>query len=551
MLSRFFALLAVNWRLGPVMMGVWTLLDLLRALQAAALLIAPKVAVGALRAGKPFAAFAWVGGSAAFALALLLFDRLSFMAQHYHQERMNLDFLRDHLSRFARVYLAETAKEGYFDAYQLTVDQCAQVYMNVQWVFRRLVQLVGSTLVGGGLLLWAGVPLALLALAGAGLRLLLAATEASLEFAYQQQLRPARRRMTYLTALLARPALRRDLKMPGRARLLWELVDASAAEQVNCWRLARGLRNLSALQALLAGAEPLAALVILTLRTFAGLLRPEDFFTALGAYRTLSGALDDWAGLFSTLKKNDLNVAELESLYRRYRLDDRPALDTLRQLDFENVSFGYGGASPLLRDLSFSLNEGEKVLLLGPNGCGKTTVLALARGLYLPQSGAVRYNDGPTSAQVNAAALFASAAQTDGLYPFTYGENITLGRPDEPGRLEGLLTFWGLPFDPRPRWGQSPAADFSARGHSVSTGQAQSVNLLRSLWQEGQWLLLDEPTEGLDDRSAEAFWRALKEKRVTALVVSHDRRAEDAADRTVRLSCPVPASAQRADGADK
>lgn len=190
---------------------------------------------------------------------------------------------------------------------------------------------------------------------------------------------------------------------------------------------------------------------------------------------------------------------------------------------FDQVSFSYGDKE-VLRELSFCLETGELLAVMGESGCGKTTLLHLAAGLQGPQTGEIRSDHARVSI----------AFQEPRLFPWlTVRENLLSALPQSERRageerLSALLAEMGL----------SDVEGLYPR--ELSGGMKSRVSLARALLYGGDLLLLDEPFSALDEKMrqelATRLRRELKKEGKTAILVTHLRaEAEAFADRVLRL----------------
>lgn len=174
-------------------------------------------------------------------------------------------------------------------------------------------------------------------------------------------------------------------------------------------------------------------------------------------------------------------------------------------LTAEGLSLSFGGP-PLFRDVDLQIKRGEKIFLIGPNGCGKTSLFKILLGQYQPDSGLVRLGTG---------------------VDMGYYEQSQLSLNDE---KEVIDEIWDL----HPRMTQtevrSALAVFLFKGEDVfkpvgalSGGERARILLLKLMLSKANFLLLDEPTNHLDIGSCEALENALSGYDGTLFVVSHDR----------------------------
>jgi iron complex transport system ATP-binding protein len=196
-------------------------------------------------------------------------------------------------------------------------------------------------------------------------------------------------------------------------------------------------------------------------------------------------------------------------------------------LGVEHVSAGYGG-SPVLLDVSFGVHRGEVLAMLGPNGCGKTTLLRIIGKLLPATGGAVRVagRDIGTMSQAELSRLVASVAQGQRTtFPFSVLDILLTGR------MPYVSTF-ASPRESDVRICRDVLDRFGIRHLEqqpitrLSGGERQLVMIARALAQEPRVLLLDEPTTYLDLRNQvrvlETIGHLARSQDVTVLMTIHE-----------------------------
>ena len=191
-------------------------------------------------------------------------------------------------------------------------------------------------------------------------------------------------------------------------------------------------------------------------------------------------------------------------------------------IETKGLSLRYGGAT-VLRDVNFSLSQGEIVTIVGPNGSGKSSLLRALIGALKPASGTVIRKPGLKIGYVP------QKLQIDGTLPLTVRRFLSL-----PVRQTQTVTTAALTQAGVPELAQRQMTDLSG-------GQFQRVLLARALLGSPDVLILDEATQGLDQPGAAAFYRQIEEVRqrtgVAILMVSHDLHVVMAAsDRVLCLN---------------
>ncbi|MEX2261592.1 MAG: ATP-binding cassette domain-containing protein [Bryobacteraceae bacterium] len=197
-------------------------------------------------------------------------------------------------------------------------------------------------------------------------------------------------------------------------------------------------------------------------------------------------------------------------------------------VEFARVSYTIGQKS-ILRGLSFSLQPGETLVLLGRSGSGKTTALKMINALIHPTSGEVRVEGKATTDwdPVRLKRRIGYVIQDTGLFPhFTVAENIGLVPKLEGWKPEAIEKRVGELLD---QLQLTPARDFAHRyPRELSGGQRQRVGVARALAIDPPLLLYDEPFGALDPVTrveAQRQFLALRERLgKTAVFVTHDVR---------------------------
>lgn len=228
-------------------------------------------------------------------------------------------------------------------------------------------------------------------------------------------------------------------------------------------------------------------------------------------YLGLVAGFSNWVGMISkrvvSVKQESDNISEL----RNYLLleEEAPSGVKLAETDrievvFDHVSYRYHGAEEeTLHDVSFRLASGEKLALVGLNGAGKTTIVKLMSGLYLPTSGTV-YVNGISTRALDRSAYFAKQAaifQEPFQTSYNIAENIALEETYDRAKLWKVLAQAGLDEKVKSLDRQLDThlgKDIAQDGIMLSGGEMQKLLLARALYREAQLILLDEPTAALD-----------------------------------------------------
>ncbi len=223
----------------------------------------------------------------------------------------------------------------------------------------------------------------------------------------------------------------------------------------------------------------------------------------------------------SDLAPGDVDVAPLE-----------------KGLDFLNVSFTYPGATaPALSDVTLSIRRGETVAIVGPNGCGKTTLVSLLPRLFDPEKGEVRY-DGVDIRRATLNSLrrqIGFVGQDAVIFEGTPVENIAYGAsPVDRGRAEDAARrAYADEFIRNIPGGYE--AVLGERGSTLSGGQRQRLAIARAIYRDAPILIFDEATSQIDTESEQKIQTALREfaKGRTTIIIAHRLSTIQFADRII------------------
>jgi ATP-binding cassette subfamily C protein LapB len=214
----------------------------------------------------------------------------------------------------------------------------------------------------------------------------------------------------------------------------------------------------------------------------------------------------------------------------------RPILQGKITLD--SASFTYPGTEKkVLDNISFTINEGEKVGIIGRIGSGKSTMAKLIMGLYTPQEGALMADD-TDYRQIDPADLrrnIAYISQDVVLFRGSVRENIAMGKPQasedeilKVSKLSGVHEF----ISRHPMGYDAPVGE---RGDGLSGGQRQAIALARAMLLQPNIMVCDEPTNSMDMQAEEAFTLHIKEqvRDKTLILITHRQHLLALVDRLI------------------
>jgi len=215
-----------------------------------------------------------------------------------------------------------------------------------------------------------------------------------------------------------------------------------------------------------------------------------------------------------------------------------------RALGFEQVSFGYDPATPVMSGVTFEARAGEITALAGASGSGKSTIIAMILRFYEPAAGEITL-DGTPIRDFDLVAwrgLLSVALQESPLFTANLRDNIAYGRIDASEAQIAIAIERAALGDFVRSLPDGLATMLGEKGSKLSAGQAQRIGLARAFLRDVPILLLDEPTSALDGAAEAAVmrgirgWLAEAPRHRMAIVATHRRTTVAHADRAFRIA---------------
>lgn len=275
----------------------------------------------------------------------------------------------------------------------------------------------------------------------------------------------------------------------------------------------------------------------------------------LGSFMMYVNASIQFTATFRTLTDNIVGTKqmldyldpflELMDLPEVKQEGDIPFEGDIESVSFEHVTFCYPGSEKeVLSDLSFQINKGEKISIVGLNGAGKTTLIKLICRLYHPTSGKILINgkdifDYDYESYIkNIAAVF----QDYKLFAFSLLENITSKDKEkvDKGEVNEIVKEVGLeekieelPNGLDSLYGKA----YDVNGIELSGGQSQKVAIARALYKNASMVIMDEPTSALDPLAEADIYHNFNNmvSNKTAIYISHRMSSSVFCDRILVL----------------
>ncbi len=246
-----------------------------------------------------------------------------------------------------------------------------------------------------------------------------------------------------------------------------------------------------------------------------------------------------WA-TFQSLAQTIPFIERTQQEEKRY-LDASPPeghvpLQTVQTLALEDVSYAYRADRPVLSGISFAVERGEVIGIIGPTGAGKSTLIQILLRLRAPQEGSYLVNGIPAEELVRSDwnTRVAYVSQEPRLLHASVAENIRFERELEDDALEQAARLAHI-HDEIMEWPNGYDTLVGPRADAVSGGQKQRLCLARALAAKPEVLVLDEPTSALDPNSEALIGESLSglKHELTLFIIAHRMSTLDICDRVM------------------
>ena len=253
------------------------------------------------------------------------------------------------------------------------------------------------------------------------------------------------------------------------------------------------------------------------------------FFAFYSYLEMLIYPILDLPQLFVSAKQAFVNIDRLEEIKNFPTTESengsKSKINNINNIEFKNVSFHYNQNEKIISNINMKIKKGDRILILGPVGAGKSTILGLISGMYHPEKGSIMINNIPIE-KIDKKMLrnkIGYVAQEPLLFSGTIKENIQFGKNNvSDDELWELLETVQLKQEILSLQDKENST-VGQRGISLSGGQKQRLSIARALVRKPEVLIFDDITASLDAENEDKLWNSInaKYKEITCFIVSH------------------------------
>ena len=358
------------------------------------------------------------------------------------------------------------------------------------------------------------------------------------------------RRFSYYFSLMASPHYQKEIRVFDLGDMLQSKTQGYLEQMMDGFEDKFGFEaNMGAIKIFLESILRLVSYTYVAMRTLSAAYGPQISFGSFSAIISANeNFMTSFQTMFSELAGFIMSLANLEPLYDFYVLDsdeeeNLEIAEDFQSLEFKNVTFTYPGSDrKIIDDLSFKINKGEKISIVGVNNAGKTTIVKILLRFFDIDSGEILYN-GVNIKKISKKSLYEKISgvfQDFSIMPFTIKENIIANKAFSENKTDEIIKQ--LDLDQKIK-GLTRGIntylnkDIYENATDLSLGQKQKLAIARALYQDADFLILDEPTASLDPLAESKIYEHFNEmtRGKTAIFISHRMSSSRFTDKILLL----------------
>ena len=375
-----------------------------------------------------------------FILSILI-SLLSTLYGNYNRissEKMYLNIINEFLNKGICLDLSFFDKSESYSKYNRAFGNCCNVIESCNNTILSVITSVIQILMIVSVLLWANIYIFIAVFIFIIISIIINNVLKKIDYDFNVALSEKNKQVNYLYRLFYTPQFMRDIKANVIDKFIFEKKQAINNEILDLSKkqIAKTTK-FRIILSFLGTAEYVLAAFYFAFSVIANLIAVADYFTSLNAYQQIKNSINSLLSSYTAFYNNSLFAEDyIDFMKSEENLTTNNEGINLKSSDiesivFSNVTFSYPNANNnALENISFKINKGDKLAILGKNGAGKTTLVKLLLRLYDPQEGEIFINEinikeyNTSSLRTSIRTLFQDFA----VYAFSIYDNITLGK---------------------------------------------------------------------------------------------------------------------------
>lgn len=271
-----------------------------------------------------------------------------------------------------------------------------------------------------------------------------------------------------------------------------------------------------------------AVVAVAAIRVSQGLSSTATVIAFMQYFTLISMAMMSLSRMFVMYTKcaaSANRISEVLNTKSYLNLSDDHSQHDVHHITFENVSFSYLGKKYNVKNISFALNKGQRLGIIGATGSGKTTLIKLLLRFYNPDNGEIRINGRKLDSYSDEALrpMFGIVLQNDFLYADTIKENISFGRDLSDEEIINAAKI-AQAHDFIEAFSEKYEHRIASKGTNISGGQKQRILIARALAGSPDIVILDDSSSALDYKTDSMLRTALDESLKDSTIITIAQR---------------------------
>ena len=465
-----------------------------------------------------------------------------------HQQRLKLKIQSEMFEKVRRMELSNYDDPAFYNDFILAMQFSDAYAMTAIGNISSVIRYVFTFAAIVGILAYVNVVVMFVVFGSAVLSMFLSSKLKKVQYDTEIAFAPNARKKAYVDRVFKLADYSKELRLTNLRENLWNFYRDAVREYVTM------VRHYGKKKVLLYACDRInsqcAYLTIMGITLYKlvvlGTLTLGSFTVVVNANATFKNTVVQAFRLISDLPKQSMNLDRVRAFMEYEPKERQGTLPAPRfeSIELKHVSFGYHADTPVLRDISFRLNRGEKIAIVGYNGAGKSTLIKLLMHLYEPTEGSILYNGRDfgeyelDSYRSHIGAVF----QDYKIFAATVGENVMGDECTASDRATAERALHLAAFDEKlkalPRGIDTVLTrEFDEDGTNLSGGEAQKIAIARVFARDCDLIIMDEPSAALDPIAEYTLNRHIAEYAAdkTVIFISHRLSTTRHADRIYML----------------
>ena len=462
------------------------------------------------------------------------------------REHFNSIIINEFLEKSKRIKLEKFDEPGFYNLYLLSFNKCCDICQGILNIVMHLVQSALTIIITSLILSWINPLVFICMCIFVFFQTFIANRIKKINYDFSKQVIEHNKQLNYIYRLFYIPEYIRDIRINNIFDFVFSKKNAVAAKVIDLnHSTKRKIADHLFFSILLSFVEMILINGYLGYMVLNGTIWIDMYVTSQSSYSHLESSISSILELYTQIYENDLYVKD----YLNYLSAEEEVCgnihiqsNEIRKITFDNVCFIYPNTSVYaLQNVSFSINRGEKILISGENGAGKTTVIRLLLRLYDPSSGHIKINDIDIK-EYSISSIrqsFSTLLQDSETYAFSIYDNLCFGKRTAMNGIKDIMKKVELNevIENLKNGFDTPiSSQIYNNGIDFSAGEKQKLILARCFLKGNETYILDEPTSNLDvNAETNILSPIINASNVTLILISHKLKYVKSIDKIIFL----------------